>query len=128
MGKTKSKSDKAAKGSRDKDPINDMENRLKANREIDDLFSVKKADKVDRESLEPAKKVKKVRAVQAEVEPDVGVYGIMKSNIRSSIISPEAPVHRICAESGLPVYKAALLKVGEGGGTPLCPFDCDCCF
>jgi len=48
--------------------------------------------------------------------------------LNGAIISPEAPLERIDKESGLPVYKAHLLRVGKGGGTPLCPFDCDCCF
>eukprot|EP00746_Dinoflagellata_sp_MGD_P168451 gnl/MRDRNA2_/MRDRNA2_99935_c0_seq1.p1 gnl/MRDRNA2_/MRDRNA2_99935_c0~~gnl/MRDRNA2_/MRDRNA2_99935_c0_seq1.p1 ORF type:complete len:189 (-),score=66.82 gnl/MRDRNA2_/MRDRNA2_99935_c0_seq1:150-716(-) len=26
------------------------------------------------------------------------------------------------------IFKAHLLKVGSGGGTPQCPFDCQCCF
>lgn len=47
---------------------------------------------------------------------DSRIYGIIKSNIKSSIINPEAPLERIDKESGLPVYKAHLLKVGEGGG------------
>ena len=55
-------------------------------------------------------------------------YGVIKSPNMPSIINPEAPVERIDPESGFPVYKAHLLKVGEGGGTPLCPFDCNCCF
>ena len=56
-------------------------------------------------------------------------YGRIKSEYGDGfIVSPEAPLERIDAESGLPVYKAHLLKVGEGGGTALCPFDCDCCF
>ena len=29
---------------------------------------------------------------------------------------------------GLPVYSAEELGVDQGGGTPECPFDCDCCF
>eukprot|EP01027_Heterolobosea_sp_BB2_P015987 GEZU01022825.1.p1 GENE.GEZU01022825.1~~GEZU01022825.1.p1 ORF type:complete len:136 (-),score=62.23 GEZU01022825.1:139-546(-) len=29
---------------------------------------------------------------------------------------------------GLPIYTEEELKIGKGGGTPLCPFDCDCCF
>lgn len=62
-------------------------------------------------------------------EQDVLPYGIIKSQYRKvNIINPEAPVHRVDKESGLPVYKAHLLKVGEGGGTALCPFDCNCCF
>ena len=43
-------------------------------------------------------------------------------------ISPHAPLHRVDRTTGLPVYKAALLKAGEGGGTKYCPFDCNCCF
>lgn len=55
-------------------------------------------------------------------------HGMVKSNNHRIIISPEAPVERIDPESGYKVYKAHILKVGEGGGTELCPFDCDCCF
>jgi hypothetical protein len=55
-------------------------------------------------------------------------HGVCQPGDPSYIISPDPPVHRVDAASGLPVYKAHLLKVGEGGGTPLCPFDCDCCF
>uniref|UniRef100_A0A7S0ZTL8 Uncharacterized protein n=1 Tax=Noctiluca scintillans TaxID=2966 RepID=A0A7S0ZTL8_NOCSC len=29
---------------------------------------------------------------------------------------------------GLKIYKSDVLKVERGGSTPLCPFDCDCCF
>ncbi|CAM9364339.1 unnamed protein product [Phaeothamnion confervicola] len=31
-------------------------------------------------------------------------------------------------EERLPIYTAASLRIGRGGGTDLCPFDCDCCF
>ncbi|CAD6888472.1 unnamed protein product [Tilletia laevis] len=31
-------------------------------------------------------------------------------------------------EEGFPIYSESELKIGQGGGTPLCPFDCDCCF
>ena len=37
-------------------------------------------------------------------------------------------VHRYAAD-GLPVYKYSHLGMDQqDGGTPLCPFDCDCCF
>jgi hypothetical protein len=29
---------------------------------------------------------------------------------------------------GLKVYTMDELKIGQGGNTDLCPFDCDCCF
>ena len=40
----------------------------------------------------------------------------------------KARVHRFDNPSGLNVYKAHALGLGLGGGTALCPFDCDCCF
>lgn len=30
-------------------------------------------------------------------------------------------------EDGLRIFTAEELKLGQGGDTPLCPFDCDCC-
>eukprot|EP00299_Pterocystis_sp_00344_P006190 c17976_g1_i1.p1 GENE.c17976_g1_i1~~c17976_g1_i1.p1 ORF type:complete len:104 (+),score=22.12 c17976_g1_i1:36-347(+) len=31
-------------------------------------------------------------------------------------------------EEGYPIYTEEELRIGQGGDTPLCPFDCDCCF
>ncbi|GAA5886034.1 hypothetical protein JCM3774_001471 [Rhodotorula dairenensis] len=31
-------------------------------------------------------------------------------------------------DDGLPIYSTSELKIGLGGDTPLCPFDCTCCF
>lgn len=31
-------------------------------------------------------------------------------------------------DDGLPIYTVEELKIGLGGDTPLCPFDCNCCF
>lgn len=70
---------------------------------------------------------------EEDLEPDAfgarTSYGLIKSRYRSAkVVNPEAPVERIDPESGFKVYKAHLLRVGEGGGTNLCPFDCNCCF
>jgi hypothetical protein len=35
---------------------------------------------------------------------------------------------RSLTEDGLPIYTVSELKIGLGGGTELCPFDCNCCF
>ena len=37
-----------------------------------------------------------------------------------------ARVHRFDSPSGLNVYKAHAFGLGRGGGTRLCPFDCNC--
>lgn len=144
--KTKSDSDAVKPKTVDQEKLKD----------IDDLFSSLKEkkkhdlsssqneidDTVKATDVNPKKKRKlRVSADDAaqkslkegEEEEFHGPYGVIRSSLRHSdipvsIISPEAPLERIDAESGLPVYKAHILKVGEGGGTPLCPFDCDCCF
>jgi hypothetical protein len=60
---------------------------------------------------------------------DDAAYGLINNAYNpNKIVNPEAPLERIDPASGLPVYKAHILRVGEGGGTPLCPFDCNCCF
>lgn len=35
---------------------------------------------------------------------------------------------RALTEDGLPIFTPKELKIGLGGGTDLCPFDCNCCF
>lgn len=101
--------------------------KAKVSAEIDDLFcsaskkSTKKTSEPEEEAEPEPTKVKHRSSKET-------TYGIMKSTYGGDIVNPEAPLERIDAESGLPVYKAHLLKVGEGGGTPLCPFDCNCCF
>eukprot|EP01041_Mallomonas_annulata_P005901 gene5901-11913_t len=113
----------------------------KRENDIDSLFDILKSKKLEKTAeLEivnkPSKKAKatskssttedKNHFTNAE-RPIQTVNGIIHSE-NDVIISPDPPVHRYDKESGLPVYKAHLLLVGKGGGTPLCPFDCDCCF
>ena len=35
---------------------------------------------------------------------------------------------RALTEDGYPIFTPKELKIGLGGGTNLCPFDCNCCF
>lgn len=101
---------------------------------IDDLFGpvLKKSSKKTKvEEEQPSSDVEdsmeKIKRPKHRSSSET-TYGVMKTTHGGDIVNPEAPLERIDAESGLPVYKAHLLKVGEGGGTPLCPFDCNCCF
>ena len=103
--------------------------------EIDDIFSsMKKNKQVEQEPAPAVTARSKGTAGTKTKESNERLsramdssHGLIKSK-HQSIISPEAPLERIDKATGLPVYKAHLLKVGEGGGTPLCPYDCDCCF
>jgi hypothetical protein len=97
--------------------------------EIDSLFDSLKTKKIEKIKLAQEVSIKKVKKVKVEDTEPSSSYGIIKSSYNfTEITNPEAPLERIDKESGLPVYKAHLLKVGEGGGTELCPFDCNCCF
>jgi hypothetical protein len=98
--------------------------------DIDDIFSsIKKNKQEDHErtTLNFKGETTKESSTARLSRGMDSTHGIIKSK-NQSIISPEAPLERIDKTTGLPVYKAHLLKVGEGGGTPLCPYDCDCCF
>ncbi len=44
--------------------------------------------------------------------------------------APDSPQPlRVDPASGLPIYSADSLRIGQGAGdTPDCPFDCKCCY
>ena len=121
--------------------------RITCTAEIDSLFATLKKTKNNESSALGEKEISRKEGRNSDdrtlVETEVTVndkkrkhseeisslpHGVVTSNNARVIISPEAPVERIDPESGYKVYKAHILKVGEGGGTALCPFDCDCCF
>lgn len=130
------------------DPVQQKVVRAAGLGEIDDLFhSLKQSKKIKLELPELSKTSSSLESstsagIFENDGPVIGTtkqkkppketselpHGMVKSNNHRIIISPEAPVERIDPESGYKVYKAHILKVGEGGGTELCPFDCDCCF
>lgn len=100
--------------------------KLASHIDIDDLFNklnrTKKETKLKAEKLIMKEKKEAKRALQASQEL------ISEKGEKFRFKSPEAPLERYDRDSGLPVYKAHLLEVGGGGGTALCPFDCNCCF
>ena len=115
--------------------LDNIATKIQVSNDIDKLFSIAKEKKLTKklkeEELALEESIKPVEIKVRNKDRNNGniPYGMIKSNNRTmNICNPEAPLERIDKESGLPVYKAHLLKVGEGGGTPDCPFDCDCCF
>mmetsp|Transcript_35592 Transcript_35592/g.33752 ORF Transcript_35592/g.33752 Transcript_35592/m.33752 type:complete len:147 (-) Transcript_35592:285-725(-) len=106
--------------------------------EIDDLFATAKnckkekeeneALEIENERVKEEERVKSVKRSKEVTNESALPHGVVKSQLPRIIISPEAAVERIDPESGYKVYKGHTLKVGMGGGTDLCPFDCDCCF
>ena len=91
---------------------------------VDDIFAALKKEKRPPKAEKPKKKAKRDAAAD-KAEDDKWRAG-----------RPPTPpgrqenpqVHRYAAD-GLPVYKYFHLGMDQqDGGTPLCPFDCDCCF
>ena len=50
------------------------------------------------------------------------------AKVRSWVYTPLPLTLQVDQTSGYNVYKAHALGLGRGGGTPLCPFDCKCCY
>ena len=45
-----------------------------------------------------------------------------------AFVAPAPGQPRKRTEEGFRIFHESELRLGGGGGTPLCPFDCDCCF
>ena len=101
----------------------------KAGSEIDEIFAGKKRKKSELEKTgkpddgtkktvdKTKKKMKKMKKKKTR-EPDDGGF----------LDLPSRPRKR--TEDGISIYTEEELGINksDAGGTPLCPFDCDCCF
>lgn len=76
--------------------------------EIDDIFSSKKKQPLEK------KQVKAVRPIEKDDD-----FNDSKG---------EKGGKRRYTEDGFPIYTLDELKIGRGGDTDDCPFDCNCCF
>ncbi|KAH7307029.1 hypothetical protein KP509_22G043000 [Ceratopteris richardii] len=100
--------------------------------EIDQIFSQAKTKRKPEENgrgedggKEPKKKTQKNNKKQrGEVS---GIEGAVTENASKNIVSSKA---RRKTSDGLTIYTEEELGFNrkDAGGTPLCPFDCDCCF
>lgn len=106
--------------------------------EIDDLFAGKKTKKrllqaeteaaiAKRQKDNQAKKRKK--SGQGSSSPSAKKFNERDGWVDDGlggVYNNEGYTGRV--EDGLRVFKAHLLRKPQSGGTPECPFDCDCCF
>ncbi|CAN0018607.1 unnamed protein product [Ectocarpus sp. 8 AP-2014] len=95
--------------------------------DIDDIFAgVKrlKEEKAEEEAARVAKKKKiKEDHKRRQANPFTGEGGPDKRWAWADEVKPVR-----FDDEGLPIYTWASLRIGQGGGTAACPFDCDCCF
>ncbi|GAA5824977.1 hypothetical protein JCM11251_006047 [Rhodosporidiobolus azoricus] len=76
---------------------------------------------------------KTIESYKPEAAPPVKVLGANATEAERKAAEEEERFMdsrgtRKKTEDGLPIYDEAELRIGLGGGTELCPFDCDCCF
>lgn len=96
-------------------------NKQKLGSEIDEIFAGKKRKKPEKVAItenvlgEPKKSMKKKRKDNKVCKENGSVSGVRS---------------RKKTGDGLTIYTEEELGIGraDAGGTPLCPFDCDCCF
>ena len=92
---------------------------------VDDIFAALKKEKRPPKAEKPTAK-KPRRDAEAERREDDKWRAGRPPTPPGRQENPQ--VHRYAAD-GLPVYKYFHLGMDQqDGGTPLCPFDCDCCF
>lgn len=109
----------------------------KAGDEIDEIFAGKKRKKPDNEKakkdagdVEASKSDDKVDKTKKKKKKrkDIKKSGGDKEN--GDHISDQPSRRRKRTGDGLAIYTEEELGIGkaDAGGTPLCPFDCECCF
>ena len=87
-----------------------------AKSEIDDLFAKVKKVKPDNNKT----KIKPKTTSVVQTPKDGGSSGDLLGKGKKTL--------RKFTEEGWPIYTEEELKIGKGGDTALCPFDCECCF
>ncbi|KAF8578227.1 DUF1764-domain-containing protein [Ramaria rubella] len=78
----------------------------------------------------PSKRSKTAYILQADAAPSSFVKKKATSrNEDEQFRDSRGTGPRLQTEEGFSIYKEGELGIGDqGGDTPLCPFDCDCCF
>jgi hypothetical protein len=71
-----------------------------------------------------AKRAAQLASAQDAVAAEKALRRLQRKELRQSEPKPV----RFDSESGLNIYREADLRIGQGGGTADCPFDCKCCF
>jgi Eukaryotic protein of unknown function (DUF1764) len=106
--------------------------------EIDDLFAGKKMKKRQQQAESEAAVAKQQKQHQAKKRKKSGQGSSHLSGKTldeadkwvddglGGVYNNEGYTGRV--EDGVRVFKAHLLRKPKSGGTPDCPFDCDCCF
>ncbi|KAI3462500.1 hypothetical protein Pfo_019163 [Paulownia fortunei] len=99
--------------------------------EIDEIFSGKKRKRPEKDKTTNTKKPVKASAANVKSHDKMRIVKIGKSKSlkENGLVDPTSRPRKKTAD-GLAIYTEEELGIGkpEGGGTPLCPFDCDCCF
>ena len=87
----------------------------KSAHDIESIFAKKAAPSVEKPKSETMKKSQTKKSPHQDDDGFGDTRGLLKQR-------------RPTTEEGYPIYSVEDMKIGRGGDTPDCPFDCDCCF
>lgn len=90
-----------------------------------------KADDSNRDSIDADSSAEVVKGVAYDPKRDDDFPVASKLDLGSDDFFDSRGLKRKTrplTEDGLPIFSPRELKIGLGGGTDLCPFDCNCCF
>ncbi|KAF0361848.1 DUF1764-domain-containing protein [Gigaspora margarita] len=79
-------------------------------------------------SLTETDSLKKEFIFKVPAIPDKSRNKKLRENDTDGFSDSRGTKSRKTTEDGLAVYDINELNIGNGGDTPLCPFDCNCCF
>mmetsp|Transcript_13196 Transcript_13196/g.28559 ORF Transcript_13196/g.28559 Transcript_13196/m.28559 type:complete len:127 (+) Transcript_13196:38-418(+) len=98
---------------------------------IDDIFA---APVKEQEQARPAESrpsggpARNKRPTMGSADDMLGRDKAWKDDGLGGVYNPEGWTGRRTNEDGLRIFKTHLLKIGQGGETQECPWDCSCCF
>ncbi|KAI3451716.1 hypothetical protein Pfo_008381 [Paulownia fortunei] len=99
--------------------------------EIDEIFAGKKRKRLEKEKKADTEKPAKVFAANTKSHDKTKIGKLSKGNaIEGNSSADRTSRLRKKTADGLTIYTEEELGIAkpDAGGSPLCPFDCDCCF
>jgi outer membrane biosynthesis protein TonB len=100
--------------------------------EIEEIFQTTKSKKRKEKPSEETEQGQPEKKVKKDGKDKKGKKKKEKKSGPGRLLDdgPEAKARRRRTNDGFAIYSAEELGFGNtnAGGTPLCPFDCDCCF
>lgn len=97
--------------------------------EVDDLFDAALSKKAQRNIHTQSSAETAVSASRKSTKTKAAMQSPQTAAVEEvADVRGDRKQARPLTEDGLPIYSWQEMGMGQGGDTPECPFDCNCCF